>query len=97
MNSYIYIITDGDAFKVGVSDNPQKRLRALQTGASKKLYLLETFEVPKDEVYSLEKQCHEKLNTIYEKRGEWFHNAILFDIRIIVESIVDSKELNVLY
>ena len=32
MSSYIYIISNGEAFKVGLSKDPKRRVRQLQTG-----------------------------------------------------------------
>ena len=44
-------------------------------------------------VFKIEKECHRKLNTSYEKRGEWFHSVILWDVEIIIESIVEEHIL----
>lgn len=72
-HAYIYIITDGQNFKVGVTKNePQQRLKQLQTGNQKSLKLVGSFLVPAKKVYQLEKEAHEKLKTIYAKSGEWF-------------------------
>ncbi len=94
MESYIYIIHDGENnVKIGKSDNPKKRVKSLQTGHPKNLEVLKTFSVPKSKVFKIEKECHRKLNTSYEKRGEWFHSVILWDVEIIIESIVEEHIL----
>jgi len=85
--SYIYIISDGDSYKVGISTDPAKRLEQLQTGSPKKLKVLETYEVPKDKIFKIEKECHTTLQTKFIKRGEWFHGATAFAIRILVDEI----------
>ena len=88
--SYIYIISDGVSFKVGISVDPAKRIKALQTGSPKKLELLHTFKIPKDKIFRAEKECHSALNSKFIKRGEWFHNATEFSVRIIVDEICDT-------
>jgi hypothetical protein len=90
MFSYIYIITDGKAFKVGISKEPQKRLRELQTGNASKLEILHLFKVPEDKVFKLEKDCHRILTTNFVKRGEWFHGATDFSVRIIVDEVCEK-------
>lgn len=70
--SYLYLIRDRatNAIKIGVSDNPQKRLRQLQTGSFGKLELLHTIECISHPAKHLEKRIHHwfRFNL---KRGEW--------------------------
>lgn len=87
MYSYIYIISDGEAYKVGVSKNPEDRLKKLQTGSPKKIWISHIFKVPCDKVYKLEKECHNILTTHFVKRGEWFHGGSDFAVRIIVDEV----------
>jgi hypothetical protein len=87
MKSYIYIITNGEDYKVGVSVNPQKRLKQLQTGNSKKLSIVNTFEVPADDVYKMEKEAHKEIQICYEKRGEWFKKASAWHINVLVDKV----------
>lgn len=42
----LYIISDGDLIKIGVSKKPIKRLAQLQTGHPKKLKLIKVYDVP---------------------------------------------------
>lgn len=63
MTCYVYIIQAGDKkgapIKVGVSENPEKRLTQLQTGNPKVLRLLMTFECnDKHHAFKLEKTLH---------------------------------------
>lgn len=76
---YIYIISDGEQFKVGVSFDPDKRLRTMQTGNRRKL-TLEHIEL-KNEPYKVEKVVHRQLQK-YRTNGEWFEGCSLNDIRI---------------
>lgn len=87
--SFLYIISNGNDLKIGVSKNPEKRLKDLQTGSAQKLHIVETFKLPYQKVFRLEKECHNKLVTSYPKRGEWFKNPIEWDVCCIVESIVE--------
>lgn len=93
MNSYIYLITNGADIKVGVSLNPVKRLKALQTGNPIKLSIAETYEIPENRVYKIEKLCHQAVSKVYQKRSEWFKSASLFDVKCIVENVIE-QELN---
>lgn len=87
MNSYIYIITNGEDYKVGVSVDPKKRLKQLQTGNSKKLTIVSTFEVSADDVYKMEKEAHREIQIRYEKRGEWFKGASAWHINLLVDKV----------
>ena len=89
--TYLYIITDGENAKVGKSDNPEKRLKELQTGNANHLSLVLTFPVPSDKVFSIEKQCHDELRLHFEKRGEWFKDVLLFEVRNTIFSIIESN------
>lgn len=86
--SYIYLISNGDSHKVGVSVAPNKRIKQLQTGCPEVLKLVETWELPKSSVYKLEKKCHEEINHYYQKRGEWFKGGSDFHLRIIIEEVL---------
>ncbi len=43
-NSMVYFITDGTAFKIGSSNNPEKRMAALQTANPRKLEMYRKIE-----------------------------------------------------
>ena len=87
--SYLYIITYGQAFKVGISKDPNKRLKSLQTSNPNKLQLLEVFGLPKNYIFRIEKECHIALQSRFVKRGEWFHGASQFHIRLLVEEVCE--------
>lgn len=91
--SFIYIITDGSAYKIGISIDPDCRIKELQTGSAKNLKLLHTFKVPKKDVFALEKECHNIAVKRFAKRGEWFHGATEFAIRLIVDSVTADHQL----
>jgi hypothetical protein len=85
--SYVYIITNGEDFKVGVSVNPKKRLKQLQTGNPKKLRLVAVFEVEKKDVFKMEKEAHASISCWYMKSGEWFKNATEFHVNLMVDTV----------
>jgi len=92
--SYLYIISNGTDLKIGVSKNPAKRLKQLQTGSSESLELIEIYSLPSEKVYKLEKECHQRLVSSYVKRGEWFKSPLFWDVRCMVESIVEEDLLS---
>ena len=70
---YIYIIQKARTpqYKIGISANPQRRLKALQTGNDAELYL--AFCVRADNASSLEKRLHRCLFPFKCKHhSEWF-------------------------
>lgn len=73
---YVYIITNSNGFvKVGVSKNPEKRVKQLQTGNGEKLELIftEEFACTRKHLLQVEKKIHKNLSTMCSKKtGEWF-------------------------
>lgn len=70
--SYIYIIgSDNPPYKVGISKDPQKRLKTLQTGHPQKLriHLLKETDATKTKL--LESAIHYNMK-FYRTNGEWF-------------------------
>lgn len=63
---------------MGVSSDPERRLRNMQTGNVKEL-VLEHYEL-KNEPYKVEKIVHRHLDE-YRSKGEWFIGCSLNDIR----------------
>ena len=63
---FVYAITDGEFIKIGVSVNPNKRLKQLSTGSAKRLVLLGYFNGG----YTLETELHESHIKV-RNNGEW--------------------------
>lgn len=79
--SYVYCISHNDQyFKIGVSENPERRMYEMQTGNLIKLYCLWKFKC--DEPYKLESYVHSLLskNSI---SGEWFEITISMCYKIL--------------
>lgn len=64
---WLYFITDGTAIKIGVSNEPQKRLRGLQTAHHSKLTIIGTMAGG----YQLEGELHARFAGD-RMHGEWF-------------------------
>ena len=63
---YMYIISNDKGYiKVGISKNPKRRLKQLQTGNQNKLTLLftEEFECERDHLLKIEKLVHKDLKS----------------------------------
>lgn len=72
MSSYIYIIgSDNPPYKIGISKDPQQRLKSIQTGHPHQLQILELRETDSKKTKLLESVIHKHLNR-YRMKGEWF-------------------------
>jgi hypothetical protein len=70
---YVYIITDGQFYKIGLSANPARRLRQLQTAVPRRLKLLAAYPATAKMAPKLEQQLHKMLWQRQARfRGEWF-------------------------
>lgn len=67
--SYVYVISGGGYCKIGVSNNPERRLARLQTGNPHELILIRKYYTL--DAKTLEATLHETLEE-YRVRGEWF-------------------------
>jgi len=80
--TFIYLMTAGDTVKVGMSKNPQNRVKELRTGAAKRIECRKQFKLPKPGARYKEAQCHRLLRD-FRTSGEWF------EVReIIAEAVV---------
>lgn len=74
--AYIYIISDNNGYmKIGISKDPEKRIKQLQTGHPTKLEILftEEFYCKRSHLLKIEALIHKKIRTIAPSvKGEWF-------------------------
>jgi len=63
---------DDGPVKVGISNNPDRRIKSLQTGSPQKLRLRDRFWTPDDSL--VENTIHDLWSGV-NKRGEWFDLA----------------------
>jgi hypothetical protein len=84
----VYVIQAGNkkgAIKIGVADNPSKRLDDLQVGNHVELKILAVIPCSsKTHAYHLEGVLHRELSK-YKIRGEWFQNKV--NLKIIFDSV----------
>lgn len=71
---YLAITECGSYVKIGVSVNPQTRLKGIQTGCPIKVEILK--ELPVKGAYQVEKELHRTLLD-YRTSGEWFDAQII--------------------
>lgn len=70
--SFIYVIGGKHKpYKIGITNNPNRRLKNLQTGHPNKLSIHYTEEIPDSCVKLLEKLIHKNVGR-YKTHGEWF-------------------------
>lgn len=105
--SYVYVIGEQDngPYKVGISKNPKKRLKTLQTGHPKHLVLHAVKETDSSKAKLLETIIHNNISN-YKTKGEWFDvnlSKLLLEIDYafiryendpILETIVRDKLIN---
>ena len=75
--AYIYMIVDEqNCLKVGISKDPARRLKHLQTGHPTTLTLFhsEEFECTRNHLLKVEKLLHREIGLYFKRlRGEWFN------------------------
>jgi hypothetical protein len=69
---YVYVLTDGEAFKIGMSSKPNVRLDKMQTDNSKPVKHVVIFAVSQHVARDIERALH--MHFAHENiRGEWFN------------------------
>lgn len=97
MRGFVYLICDGEHFKIGVTkNNIEKRLHQLQTGNSNELFLRSYYET--DTPFRLEQMLHTKFHTTNVK-NEWFdldtYSVVHFvEICEYLQTIINSLKSN---
>lgn len=72
--TYLYFISNErqKVVKIGIANNPQKRLKTFQTAHYEKLIILKVVKVTnRTSAFQLESALHQKFQK-YHIRGEWF-------------------------
>lgn len=81
----IYLIKAGNAVKIGYSQYPETRIKALQTGNPEKLEILERKNGGRFDEFHLHRLCKE-----YRLNGEWFRDCP--EVRNIFNSYCEEYE-----
>lgn len=96
--SYIYVIGgDNPPYKVGISKNPHRRLKTLQTGHPDKLKILSLKETEPSKTKLLESVIHHNMKQ-YRLTGEWFNldlKTILLEVEYALIRYADDPILHV--
>lgn len=81
---YIYLIQslENSHYKIGISKNPRRRIKELQTGNSSELRLVETYQSEYAE--KIERTLHRRYSHLH-KEGEWFDMSITNEATFIAE------------
>ena len=79
---YVYLIQKGyGSIKIGVSKDPESRLKMLQTGNPTELHLIAKFPCESEkQARALEADLHNEFRE-YRMKGEWFCKTILRKFR----------------
>jgi predicted GIY-YIG superfamily endonuclease len=81
---HVYLIQslENSYYKIGVSKDPQKRIKQLQTGNSSELKLIESYS--SDFAHQIEKILHRRYSHL-QKEGEWFDMSINNEVSFVQE------------
>ncbi len=83
-NKYLYFIKCGDAVKIGVSSDPESRMKILGTGAPGELKLLAS--IPNSG--NLESSCHKKISHLH-LCGEWY--LYNYETKMMIKELLDER------
>lgn len=93
LSQYIYIIGDGcNAVKIGISDDPKRRLADLQVGSSVRLKLYYQVSVPGRGAQALKQRLH-RLFHDRNLQGEWFFLEPQVAYETVLEAISQGDSL----
>jgi hypothetical protein len=68
---FIYLLTNGNHYKIGFTKNINNRIKQLQTGSSTKIELISSYK--SDKFYSIiENALHRTYNIYQTSYNEWF-------------------------
>lgn len=85
---YIFEQAGSDIIKIGISGQPDVRLRQVVNTSGFNCSLIQAFRYPsRDEAYEVEQSLHKKYRK-YRKKGEWFDKVVLGEMS---SSDFDSK------
>ena len=92
---YLYLIgTKDNKQKIGISNDPEKRLKALQTGNPEPLFIHYTIELPDRKAFKVEKHLHREYSH-YNIKNEWFELPMEDAIQLMTyEDMIIETTLN---
>jgi predicted GIY-YIG superfamily endonuclease len=89
---FIYVIAANPSgpVKLGISNNPEKRVRQLQTGHADTLYVFHKEPVEQERVKIFERLLHRD-NRHMRLRGEWFNMSVEHAISYVLFTIIQYE------
>lgn len=92
---HVYLIQSLEEgyYKIGISKNPKKRLKQLQTGNSSELKLI--YSYPSEYANKIEKSLHGLLSHC-KKEGEWFELSLIDELSFDVKCKQIESNINFL-
>jgi hypothetical protein len=87
MNLYVIAASDQGPVKLGISNDPERRVRQLQTGHAAPLYLFHSEPI---EQAFLERRLHKDLAHV-RTRGEWFDVSVSDAISYLRFSLIEHE------
>jgi hypothetical protein len=97
-HSYIYIIGSvAPPYKVGISKDPKRRLKALQTGFPLPLSILHQVQLPATRTKLLETVIHRNLKH-HRLAGEWFDvplDQLILEVEFTIIRYLDDASLRI--
>lgn len=92
---YIYLIQslENSYYKIGISNNPKRRIKELQTGNPSQLKLVETYQ--SEHAEKIERTLQRRYSYL-RKEGEWFDMGISNEVSFLIECQKLEEILNLL-
>lgn len=89
---YVYVIgSAGHPVKIGIAINPERRLKALQTGCPHRLRLYTAVAVPEGcRARAVELACHKEL-VDHQTTGEWF-DISAYEALEVINSVIRREQ-----
>lgn len=93
--TYIYLIQslESSRYKIGISKNPKKRIKELQTGSNEEIKLIHQYE--SEYARKIETTLHNRYAHL-KTHGEWFSLTLSEEVVFIEECIKIEKNILIL-
>lgn len=89
---FLYVIQADGSCKVGMSQDPQRRLRNLQAAHFGDLALVAVFDVGRRDAFVAERTAHQALAARFERSREWFKAPAADCCRAVEEAIRSAPD-----
>lgn len=89
---YLYVFETEGACKVGISQNPQRRLQNLQGAHFMDIKIVAVFDVGRKDAFAAERAAHLDLGARFERRREWFRAPAAECCRAAEEAIRNAPD-----